>query len=127
MFKLSNYIISNKHVFLLFVYATQTLSLDFSQFQRSYYLLYQSFPPNPKKLLAVITQRYNVPSGFEAQIQQSSHRICNQGILNYLLIELRRDRDLSKFWDTVKVMIEEWDLKKAVGKYGQLHELSISI
>ena len=92
--------------------------LDFSPFQRSYYLLYQSFPPNPKRSLAVIIQRYNVPTGFEAQVlQQSSLRICNQGVLNYLLIELRKDRDLLKFWDTVRMVIEDLELKKAIEKY----------
>ena len=93
------------------------LLLDFLPFQRSYYLLYQSFPPNPKRSLAVIIQRYSVPTGFEAQVLQSSPRTCNQGVLNYLLIELRKDRDLLKFWDTVRMVIEELELKKAIEKY----------
>jgi len=50
-------------------------------------------------------------------LQQSSRRICNQGLLNYLLIELRKDRDLPRFWETVMMIIEELELKKTVEKY----------
>lgn len=90
---------------------------DFSPFQRSYYILYQSFPPHPRRSLSVITQKYKVPDDFETQVlQQSSRRICNQGLLNYLLIELRRDRNGSKFWDTVKAVTEMEELKKVVEK-----------
>ena len=97
-------------------------SLDFSPFQRSYYLLYQSFPPDPRRSLAVITQRYKLPDDFETQmLQQSNRHTCNQGMLNYLLIQLRRDRDLSKFWDTMKAVIEDRELKRVVEKYEMLH------
>lgn len=90
---------------------------DFSHFQRCYHLLYQSFPPDPRRSLAVIMKRYSVPKDFEVQIQhQSTCRISNQSILNYMLIELRRDRNLSQFWDTVKMMVEDGELMKAVEK-----------
>ena len=39
-------------------------------------------------------------------------RVCNQGILNYLLIELRRDKDFAKFREVLKLMIYQPELKK---------------
>ena len=45
--------------------------------------------------------------------------MCIQGLLNYLLIELRKDKNLPKFWETVMMIIEELELKKAVEKYSQ--------
>ena len=41
-------------------------------------------------------------------------RLCNQGILNYLLIILRRDKDFVKFWNVVKLLIDQPELRKAV-------------
>ena len=41
-------------------------------------------------------------------------RLCNQGILNYLLIILRRDKNFVKFWRIIKLMINEPALEKAV-------------
>jgi len=50
-------------------------------------------------------------------LQHSNHRVCIQGLFNYLLIELRKGRDLPKFWETVMMIIEELELKKVVEKY----------
>ena len=41
-------------------------------------------------------------------------RVGNQGILNYLLIKLRTDKDSVKFWSTVTAMIKEPELRTAV-------------
>ena len=41
-------------------------------------------------------------------------RLCNQGILNYLLIILRRDKDFAKFWNVVKLLVNQPELRKAV-------------
>jgi len=40
--------------------------------------------------------------------------VCNQGILNYLLILLRTDKDYVKFWNIVKLLIDQPELRKAV-------------
>ena len=87
-------------------------------FRCSYYLLYQSFMPT---MLHVIRQRYTVPESFEIFIlKQSNWRTINQSLLNYLLIELRKDRDLTKFWGTLIMMTEEPQLKKVVNNYASL-------
>jgi len=41
-------------------------------------------------------------------------RLCNQGILNYLLIVLRKDKDFVKFWNVVKLLTDQPELRKAV-------------
>ena len=38
----------------------------------------------------------------------------NQGILNYLLIVLRRDKDLGKFWKIVNSMVNQPKLEEAI-------------
>ena len=43
-------------------------------------------------------------------------RVCNQGILNYLLIALRRDKDFMKFWKVVKSMINQPALEEAANQ-----------
>ncbi|XP_065910083.1 uncharacterized protein [Dysidea avara] len=94
----------------------------FSLFRLAYYLLYQSFPPNPRMGLAVITQRYAVSKKFEVEVlQQLNSRICNQSILNYLLIELRQDKNVAKFWDTVITMIQYPALKACMDRYRLQH------
>ena len=40
--------------------------------------------------------------------------MCNQGVLNYLLIALRRDKDLVKFWKVVKLMINQPEMRNAI-------------
>jgi len=68
--------------------------------------------------LAVISQRHSLPHNVQTDIlQQPSFRICNQSILNYLLIELRNNKDLVKFWDTVKALTQFPALKELMDKY----------
>ena len=43
-------------------------------------------------------------------------RVCNQGILNYLLIVLRSDKDFMKFWKVVKLMINQPALEEAANQ-----------
>ncbi|XP_065910070.1 uncharacterized protein [Dysidea avara] len=100
----------------------------FSSFQHSYYLLYQSFPPNPRMGLAVVSQNYAVPKKLETVVlQQQNCRMCNQSILNHLLIELRGDKDLVKFWDTVKTMIQFPELKDLTERYKVEHENMVCV
>ena len=40
--------------------------------------------------------------------------MCNQGILNYLLIKLRTDKDFVKFWKVVRMMINQPELEEAI-------------
>ena len=92
--------------------------VDFRSFQRSYYLLYQSFTPTT---LHIILQRYTIPKSLETRIlKQFNWRTVNQSLLNYLLIELRRDKNDAKFWETLMMMIKEPQLKKVVNNYASL-------
>ena len=80
----------------------------FIPFQSSYYLLYQCLVPNTREALSLLVQHYSVPKDFERSILSGENpRVCNQGILNYLLIVLRRDKDFGKFWKIVKLMINQ--------------------
>ena len=91
------------------------LSTVFIPFQSCYYLLYQCLVPNTREALSLLVQHYNVPKDFERSILSGENlRVCNQGILNYLLIVLRRDKDLGKFWKTVKLMVNHPELEKAI-------------
>ena len=72
--------------------------------------------------LAVVSQNYAVPKKLETVVlQQQNCRMCNQSILNHLLIELRGDKDLVKFWDTVKTMIQFPELKDLTERYKVEH------
>jgi len=71
--------------------------------------------PNPKEGLSLLVQHCSVPDNFERNILSGGMpRLCNQGILNYLLILLRRDKDFVKFWSIVKILIDQPELRKAV-------------
>ena len=87
----------------------------FIPFQSCYYLLYQCLVPNTREALSLLVQHYSVPKDFERNILSGENpRVCNQGILNYLLIVLRRDKDLGKFWRIVKLMINQPELEEAI-------------
>ena len=87
----------------------------FIPFQSCYHLLYQCLVPNTSEALSLLVQHYNVPDDFERIILSGENlRVCNQGILNYLLIVLRRDKDFVKFWNTVKLMTNHLELKTTV-------------
>ena len=87
----------------------------FTPFRSCYYLLYQCLVPNPREGLSLLVQRCSVPDDFERTILSGGiPRLCNQGILNYLLIVLRRDRDFVKFWNVVKLLVDQPELRKAV-------------
>ena len=51
-------------------------------------------------------------------------RVCNQGILNYLLIVLRRDKNFEKFWKALKLIIKQPELRRIIE---QVHEGNIHI
>ena len=71
----------------------------------------------PKKL-HVILERYTIPKSFEAQLQnQFNWRTVNRSLLNYLLIELRKSKDEATFWETLRLMIEEPQLRRLVDNY----------
>ena len=65
--------------------------------------------------MSLLVQHYGVRKDFERNILSGENpRVCNQGILNYLLIKLRTDKDFVKFWSTVTAMIKEPELRVAV-------------
>ena len=87
--------------------------LDFFRFQKCYYLLYQSFDCNSSKCLQIVIQQYNVPLDIQKEIcSKDSNRLRNQSILNYLLIELRQDRNEPKFLKVLDKLISKTSLKK---------------
>ena len=87
----------------------------FIPFESCYYLLYQCLVPNTRRALSLLVQHYSVPKDFERSILSGENpRVRNQGILNYLLIVLRRDKDLGKFWKVVKLMINQPELEEAI-------------
>ena len=91
------------------------LSTVFIPFRSCYYLLYQCLVPNTREALSLLAQHHNVPKDFERSILSGINpRVCNQGILNYLLIVLRRDKDLGKFWKIVKSMVNQPKLEEAI-------------
>ena len=82
-------------------------------------MLYQTFQPTS---LRVILKRYTIPKGLETHFlkQQLNWRTKNQSLLNYLLIELRKDKDNVKFWGTLVMMVEEPQLKTVVNRYASM-------
>ncbi|XP_065903832.1 uncharacterized protein [Dysidea avara] len=87
----------------------------FTPFRSCYYLLYQCLVPNPREGLSLLVQHCSVPDDFERSILSGGiPRLCNQGILNYLLIILRRDKDFVKFWNIMKLLIDKPELRIVV-------------
>ena len=90
------------------------ISTVFIPFRSCYYLLYQCLVPNTREALSLLVQHYSVPKDFERSILSGENpRVCNQGILNYLLIVLRKDKNFDKFWKILKAMIKEPVLRRA--------------
>ena len=111
------------------VYGTPFLffSTAFTPFRSCYYLLYQCLVPNPREGLSLLVQHCNVPDNFERTILSGGiPRLCNQGVLNYLLIILRRDKDFVKFWNVVKLLIDQPELRKAVERIQKGHRMNKS-
>ena len=76
--------------------------------------------------LAVVSQKYTVTKDFEADVlQQLNYRISNQSILNYLLMELRNDKDVVKFWGTVEAVIQIPELKDLTEIYRLEHGVCV--
>ena len=92
------------------------ISTVFIQFQSCYYFLYQCLVPNTRKALSLLVQHYSVPKQFESSILLGKNpRLCNQGVLNYLLIVLRADKKgFGKFWKVLKTMVKQPLLRSAV-------------
>jgi len=87
----------------------------FIPFRSCYYLLYQCLVPNTREALSLLLQHYSVPKDFERTIlSEENPRVCNQGILNYMLIKLRTDKNFVKFWKAVKSLTKHPVLRKAV-------------
>ena len=98
------------HDFVYHVFLTA-----FTPFRSCYYLLYQCLVPNPREGLSLLVQHCSVPDDFERSILSGGiPRLCNQGILNYLLIILRRDKDFVKFWNIMKLLIDKPELRIVV-------------
>ena len=94
-----------------------SLFLVFIPFRSCYYMLYQCLVPNTREALSLLVQHYSVPKDFERSILSGENpRVCNQGILNYLLIKLRTDKNFVKFWNTVETMINHPELRHAIEK-----------
>ena len=91
-------------------------SAVFIQFQSCYYFLYQCLVPNTREALSLLVQHYNVPEKFKRSVLSGENpRLCNQGILNYLLIVLRADKKgFGKFWKVLKTMVKQPSLRSAV-------------
>jgi len=71
--------------------------------------------PNTREALSLLVQHYSVPKDFERTIlSEGNPRVCNQGILNYLLIKLRTNKDYVKFWSTLLAMINQPELRVVV-------------
>ncbi|XP_065885308.1 uncharacterized protein [Dysidea avara] len=84
----------------------------FFRFQKCYYLLYQSFDCNSTKCLQIVMQQYSVPLDVQKEIcSKDGNRLQNQSILNYLLIELRKDKNELKFLKILDGLIRESSLK----------------
>ena len=99
----------------MYIHNNNILSTVFVQFRSCYYLLYQCLVPNTREALSLLVQHYSVPKDFERSILSGENpRVCNQGIFNYLLIMLRRDKNFVKFWKVVKTMIKQPVLRRAV-------------
>ena len=100
---------------VIYVHNSNLLSIVFVQFRSCYYLLYQCLVPNTREALSLLVQHYSVPKDFERSILSGENpRVCSQGILNYLLIKLRTDKNFTKFWRTLKTMIKQPVLRSAV-------------
>ena len=86
-------------------------------FRSCYYLLYQCLVPNTREALSLLVQHYSVPKDFKRSILSGENpRVCNQGILNYLLIVLRRDKDITKFWKVLQSLTNQPELRKVIGQ-----------
>ena len=84
--------------------------------------------PNPREGLSLLVQHCSVPDNFERVILSGGiPRLCNQGILNYLLIILRRDKDFVKFWNVVKLLIDQPELRKAVERIQKGNKLQLTM
>ena len=87
----------------------------FIPFRSCYYLLYQCLVPNTREALSLLVQHYSVPKDFERSILSGENpRVCNQGILNYLLIMLRKDKDFVKFWHVIKSLVNHSKLREVI-------------
>jgi len=88
---------------------------EFTPFQSCYYLLCQCLVPNPTKGLSLLVQHCSVPDETQRSILSGeTPRLCNQGILNYLLINLRKERNFVKFWNLLVLLIDQPELKRTV-------------
>ena len=97
----------------------------FTQFRSCYYLLYQCLVPNTREALSLLVQHYSVPEDFERSILSGENpRVCNQGILNYLLIKLRTDKNFVKFWNSLAAMIKQPELRIMVERLRKQKNLS---
>ena len=97
----------------------------FIPFRSCYYLLYQCLVPNTREALSLLVQHYSVPKDFERSILSGENpRVCNQGILNYLLIKLRTDKNFVKFWSSLAAMIKQPELRIMVDRLRRKNFLS---
>ena len=89
----------------------------FISFRSCYSLLYQCLVPNTREALSLLVQHYSVPKDFERNILSGENpRVCNQGILNYLLIKLRTDKNFVKFWKVLNLLVNQPELRAVIGR-----------
>jgi len=102
-------------MFLCTVYYARKFFTDFVPYQRFYYCIYQSFDVNSTMCIQRVMQQYDISPKFQERIHSiKSNRLCNQSLLNYLLIELRKDKESHKFLQVLNVLITESTLMRAV-------------
>jgi len=91
------------------------LFTDFIPYQRFYYFVYQSFDIDSEMCIQRVMQHYSIPQDILERIRSTeSNRLCNQSLLNYLLIELRKNKRNHKFLLVVNFLITESTLMRAV-------------
>ena len=99
----------------MYVYIIVCLYADIIPFRSCYYLLYQCLVPNTREALSLLVQHYSVPKDFERTILSGENpRVCNQGILNYLLIKLRTGKNFVKFWKVLNLLVNHPKLREVI-------------
>jgi len=88
---------------------------DFIPYQKYYYLIYQSFDADSKMCVQRVEKQYSIPQEVLHRICSiENNRLCNLSLWNYLLIELRKEKDEQRFLQVVKSLITKSTLLRAV-------------
>ena len=80
------------------LYVNFHCSTEFSHIQRTYFLLYQSLIPNCKLTISILREHFEITSDIEQYILDGRNaRLCNQRLLNILLVWLHNSKDYMQF------------------------------